>query len=298
MTQYDTIIETVIDTIYLQSSSNDMDIIKNIVELSNSSISSQISTLNAFIAGFSLIFVIAGIILGIYISNLEKKVVKIKDSVEEKEKEIITLAETVKETDEKIQSDFSGLYSKLRDEESVAILKRLIEEPEDVTNLSHLLLARKLKQEWFPLLKTAFLKLLKLGEVANESDFVYPSYKEQYLLLLFQHYLYDSILDNEIRTEILSFFPTGFQCAFKSDIIRSTEDLCKALSTKAVAFNKETILIEYLKALNNSKYKDLVELKNILEESLTNKDLLPTAIEKCSNNKIYMKLFGITPLED
>lgn len=296
MANYDTIIDSVIDTVYiLNSNNNNVDIIKDIVEISNSSISCQISTLNAFIAGFSLLFVIAGVILGIYISNLEKKTLIIKENVEKKEWEIIKLAETVKETDEKIQSDISGLYAKLRDEESITLLKRLEEEPQDVSNLSKTLLARQLKPEWFAYLKTAFYKLLELGDEADKRGWFSLSYKDNYLLLMFQHYMYFSIKDDIIREQIKPRFGLLIKCAFKRDIVKTTTDLCKALSEQNITFDKSDILVSYLSALNDSSFNNLPELKKIFEDKILDKSLLADAIEKCTNNKTYLKLFDINP---
>lgn len=293
MILHDTLLRTVIDTVYLQNSSNDVEIIKDIVEISNSSISCQITTLNAFIAGFSLVFVIAGIIFGIYISNLEKKVVKIKESIDDKEKEIITLAKTVKDTDEKIQSDISGLYTKLRDEESITLLKRLVEEPLDINNICELLLARQLKPDWFTYIKTAFYKLLDLGDVANEHVGFNPSYKQGYLIVIFQHYMYYAINDDVMRKEIHPLLVGLIDNEFKRDIIKTTEDFCLALSEKNCTFDRRSILVEFLTALNNSKYRELPELRKIFEEKISDKDLLPEAIEKCTSDNIYLSLFGI-----
>lgn len=296
MVNYDTIIETVIDTVYLQSpSNNDWDIMKNIVETSNSSISSQISTLNTLIAGFSLIFVISSIFLSFYISFLVRKVKLAKKSIEEKEKKIDSLAKTVEETDAKIQSDISGLYAKLRNEESMTLLHRLEEEPLDIVNIEELLLARPLEKEGFPILKRAYIKLCELGQDIDVSEFLRPSPRKQFHLLFFQHYLGETILDNNLRPEMLKDFEFGMSCAFTRDIIKSTEDFCSALSDNTATFDKCDILVNYLKALNNSKYKDLVELKNIFENNISNHNLLPNAIEKCMQDKVYLALFGITP---
>ena len=292
MIVHDTIRDTLL---YVQNVNSDLDVVKNIIEASNSSIGNQISMLNVFIAGFSLIFVIAGIFLGIYISRLEKRVLKIKDNIEEKETIINTLAKEVEETDKKIQSDISGLYMRLREEESLALLKRLDDEPQDVSNIGSLLLARQLQSEGFLILRSAFLKLLQLGEVADEGDFVYPSYKEQYLLLFFQHYMNLSMTDDTIREELRNFLPNGIMAAFKRDIIKTTMDLCSALSDNTATFDKGTILVDYLKALNNSKYSNLTDLKNIFENNISNQNLLPNAIEKCTQDNVYLALFGITP---
>ncbi len=294
MSQYDTIIRTVSDTVYLQCSSNDVAIIKDIVEISNSSISSQISTLNAFIAGFSFIFVIAGIFLGLYIFRLEKRVVKIKDNIEEKESTIKFLAKTIEETDTKIKNDIGGLYTKLREEETLTLLKRLDEEPQDITNLGDMLLARQLPSEGFLLLKSAYKKLLPIGEDICQRVGFSLSKKELYLLMFFQHYMYESLLDNDLSEEMHSFISTGMDCAFKRDIIKTTEDFCKAISINTVSFDKKDYLADYLKALNNSKYKDLIELKNIFENNISSQNLLSNAIEKCAQDNVYLSLFGIT----
>ena len=52
------------------------------------------------------------------------------------------------------------------------------------------------------------------------------------------------------------------------------------------------MLIDYLKALNQSKYKGLEELKDIFQEHL-DKDLLVDAIDKCTTDKVYLGLFGV-----
>lgn len=296
MGKLDTIVETVTDTIYLQSSNNnDLDFIKSIVEISNSSISNQLTTLNALIAGFSLIFVISSIFLSIYISYLVRKVKKAKESIEEKENVINSLAKTVKETDEKIQSNISGLYTQLRAEETLTLLRRLEEEPLDIVNLEEPLLARPLGEDGFPILKRAYIKLLKLGQEIDVSDYLRPSLRKQFHLLFFQHYLRKTILDDDLRPEVSKDFEFGISCAFKRDIIKSTEDFCSALSYNTASFDKELILTNYLKAINNSKYSDLADLKNILEKNIYDQALLPNAIEKCTQDKVYLTLFGVTP---
>lgn len=107
--------------------------------------------------------------------------------------------------------------------------------------------------------------------------------------------MYDSILDNDLNKEIHAFISIGMACAFKRDIIKTTEDFCRALSITSVPFDKRIYLVDYLKALNSSKYKDLIELKNIFENNILNQSLLPNAIEKCTQDKVYLDLFGITP---
>jgi len=275
------------DTIgYLQNVNDNLETIKNIVDVSNDTISNEISAVNTMLVVFSVIVGIIGIFLSWYISRVEKKVKTMKDSVEETEKSIKDIAHTVEETDNKIQSDISGLYEKLRKEESLALLKRLELEPQDIAHLDRLLLARPLDNEGFPILKSAFLKIQNSEEETD--DLRIDSYK----ILFFQHYLGLSILDDDLRDVIIGFFQTCMNCAYKRDIIKSTEDFCCALSKDSVPFDKIEILTLYLKELNDSKHSNLVELKNIFQDKLK-KDLLVEAIEKCTSNGHYLSLFGI-----
>lgn len=201
----------------------------------------------------------------------------------------------VEETEGKIQSDISGLYKKLHKEETKSLLCRLEEEPLDITNLVDLLLARSLSDEGFYILKRAFTKILSSEvDIDNESNL--KSEREQYTLLFFQHYMYLSMLDSVIRPEVVKAFEVSMNSAFKRDIIKSTEDFCKVLSINDTSFAKVSLLVDYLKALNKSKYSNMVELKNIFQEKVNN-DILVEAIEKCSIDEIYLGLFGVVAPE-
>lgn len=281
---------------YFRTINEEINAVKHIVDVSNSTIANEISAVNTLLVTFTIVFGIVGIAWGIYITWLQRKVSKMSDNIEKKEQTIVTLAKTIEETDQKIQSDISGLYAKLRKEETFTLLKRLEMEPQDIVNVLRLLLARPLEDDGFPILKNAFLKLLKIIEDTNvdedvEDDFE-TTYKMPFLLLFFQHYLYFSIKDDDLREDIVKGFNHCIDCAFKSDIIKSTEDFCKALTVEGASYNKTSILVDYLKALNQSKFSNLIELKNILQED-TNKDLLVDAIDKCTTDNVYLTLFGI-----
>lgn len=284
-----------IDTLkYLQTIDENIEAMKYIVDLSNSTIANEISAVNTLLVSFTIVFSILGILLGLYISWLQRKVSNMNINIGNKEKEIIKLANKVVKTENMIKSDISGLYNKLRKEETISLLKRLELEPMDITNIGDLLLARHLEDDCFPLLKNAFLRLLSLGEEADEGSSLFNtnSYRKQFLLLFFQHYMYFSIQDDDLRDEIVNVFEFCMRCAFKRDIIKSTEDFCKALAVSCASFDKKVLLTNYLKALNKSKFSNLVELKNIFQENV-NKDLLVEAIDTCTSDKIYLKLFGV-----
>ena len=277
---------------YLQKINDNIDAVRRIVDVSNSTIANEISAVNTMLVAFTIVFGIVGVLLGIYISWLQRKVSKMSDNIEEKEQKIILLAKTVEDTDNKIQSDISGLYAKLRKEETLTLLRRLEEEPEDITNLADLLLARPLDDDGFPILKKAFEKLMAIHLEVGKDVLVDSSLETRYVLLFFQHYLFQSILDDKLRSEVVKDLDSCMNCAFKHDIIKSTKDFCRALSNDDATFEKKQLLIDYLKALNQSKYKDLEELKDIFQEYL-DKDLLVDAIDKCTTDKVYLCLFGV-----
>lgn len=292
------IINTVLpqDTIqYLQNINDNIDAVRRIVDVSNSTIANEISAVNTMLVAFTIVFGIVGIFLGWYISWLQKKVSKMSDNIAEKEQKIICLANTVEETDRKIHSDISGLYEDLRNEETMTLLRRLVEEPLDITNLSQLLMARSLGDKEFSILKQAYINLKSLGsEIIDRDRVLEPTYRQMFILLFFQHYLRESILDEDIRPDIIKQFGYCMRCAFKRDIVKSTEDFCMAISDGRAQFDKVLSLVDYLKALNQSKYSNLIELKNILQDKLSS-DLLVDAIDKCTTDKVYLALFGVEP---
>lgn len=277
---------------YLQSINDNIDAVRRIVDVSNSTIANEISAVNIMLVAFTVVFAVVGIFLGFYITWLKNKISKMNDNIAEKEQKIISLANTVEETDRKIHSDISGLYAELRDEETMTILRRLEEEPEDISNLAELLLARPLDDNGFPILKRAFVKLMANESEVAKDGFADSSRETQYILLLYQHYLFQSILDDKLRPEVVKDLNSCMDCAFKRDIIKSTKDFCRALSNEDATFERTPLLIDYLKALNQSKYKGLEELRSIFQEYL-DEDLLVEAIDKCTTDKIYLGLFGV-----
>ena len=282
-----------IDTIqYLQNINDNIDAVRRIVDVSNSTIANEISAVNTMLVAFTIVYGVVGVLLGVYISWLQRKVSRMSDNIAEKEQKIITLANTVEETDRKIHSDISGLYEELRNEETMALLHRLVEEPLDISNLSQLLFSRSLNAEGFVVLKQAYTKLKSLGPEIDEDRIIEPSYRQQYIIIFFQHYLRESILDEDLRPDIAKEYSRSMGCAFKRDIIKSTEDFCMALSDSKVQLDKVSLLVDYLKALNQSKYSNFEELKNIFQDKL-NSDLLVEAIDKCTTDKVYLTLFGV-----
>lgn len=169
-------------------------------------------------------------------------------------------------------------------------MNRLILEPQDVDNLCAVLCARDIDEEGFEKLKTAYLKMKDmLKDVSTEN--VVNDCSENYLVLFYQHFFYQSLKDVDISRDFDNYYFAIFARAYKRDVINSTLDLCKGISDDAINSDKEVMLATYLKALNSSQYRNLKELRSIFEHNITPPSLLQNAIERCKEDKIDLVLF-------
>lgn len=267
--------------------SNDYQSILDMIQTSHTTISNEISMASFILAAVALLFAIIGIFLGWYLNRLDKKTKDIRKEAEELLDEVSKMKDGIESINNQINDNLSRLYLRLREEESKNLLGRLVEEPLDILNISPLLLARNLNESFFPILKEAYSKLLN----TNLGDFIdKETVQDKYYLLFFQHFLYSTIKDDELRPYLSEFFSQGIDCAFERDIIKSTNDLCRALFPETVGFDKKDLLRNFLISLNNSKYKSHERIKNILENELED-SLLTDTIEELRAQGIDLLLF-------
>ena len=277
-------------------------LLSEIVEVSNNSISNQLSSANWFLAILAIVLAFLGFFLGIYIEKQKNKVEKIARIIEAKKKHVLEIAESTRKLDEKITNNVEGLYQRLRVEETKALLDRLICEPFDISNIITLLLARDLEIDGYTKLKEAYqIFLSHKGQAGydNQSNISFAKKQLEYVVLFFQHYSYQSLKDDEIRPYIIQYYGNCFAIAFKRDMIKSTIDLCKALSDTDSTFNKEQVLAAYLKALNKSPFKELSDIKNLLLQNIIPQIILEKAVESCKKDGVELVLFQeSTQLDD
>lgn len=161
------------------------------------------------------------------------------------------------------------MFLKIKREETIHILNRLVKIPEDIANFTEQLMSRELKEEDFTLVKKAYLKLNPKTREDNCGFGI--SYKESYQLLFFQHFLDQSVKDEEIGSELISNYSYIIECAFENDIIKSTEDFMKAIID--LGFQKRDKEINsFLQALSSSKHKDFSKVYEIIFNSLNKRD--------------------------
>jgi len=248
----------------LQAKTN---LLYSVIETANDGVSNQLSSANYFLALIAVVIAIVGIGLGIYIGKKKREVDIMASTVESKKETVEALARIVDEKkenvdkiakitedlDKKIHSDLSALYKELRKEETNALLDRLVLEPQDVENLCPIICARDIDETGYVKLRTAYLKMKKMLGDPMYVDCTHD-YSEAFLVLFFQHFFYYAIKDDEISPDFSDYYGEIFSRAYTRDMIKSTTDICKALSEETTKFDKEIVLVTYLKALNSSQF--------------------------------------------
>lgn len=221
------------------------------------SISNQIGATSYNLSIFAFLFGLLAIILGMYVTWVERKIIKIREENESLLNETIKTKEEVVSINQLIQKDINGLFLKIKREETINMLNRLSKVPEDVINLTSQLFSRELLEEDYLLLRKAYLKT-----TPNET-----TAKDNYKLLFFQHFLDLSIKDEKINLELISHYDTCVKCANSNDIIKSTEDFMKAVIDLGFQ-SKSKEINNYFKAISKSKFKALTTVYKLIFDSL------------------------------
>jgi hypothetical protein len=180
----------------------------------NSRLSNQISYTNLWISILVIVITIGGVILGLWIADLYKRIKRAK--------------KIVKETKEYIDGHNTDLYKKLKREDVLDKLKRLEEVPDDITNVLQLLLSVDLLPEDFFILKRAYLSII-------DDDMGQAS---QYMTLFFQHHSYEVLKDPDIGKKARDSIVVAYiNAMFLRDIKIFFEGMVKFLKEEGI--NKE-----------------------------------------------------------
>lgn len=240
---------------------------KDIIAQEQSAIENQLTASSRFLEIFSLILAVAGIVLSVYISGKEKSMKGLLENVTDKQKEITVLktdiettAQAMRDLDNEMKNNVNGLFQRLRRNDTVSLLERLVKVPEDIHNLESLLLARDLESEDFDMLLKAYRRLLDLLNAAEGLlEYELKTKKHQYLLLFFQNFCGKSIRIPDLREDLVEFFPTALRCAFQLDVKNSLLSLIEELNSTPIEGGNDIILTEYIIALNASLHRDYTD---------------------------------------
>lgn len=275
---------------------------KEIISQEQSAIENSMGAVNIVLAVFALILTIGGIFLGWFINRKEKKVQALLMQVETKKEEVEKLEEKTSKTKDdivelnnNINGDIEGLYAKLRREETITYLKRLVYEPNDIGNILPLLLSRELIDSDFKYALAAYRNLENKNDNGLKVEGLLVqrlSNKGQYLLLFYQHFCGQALCHELVAADIVAFFPYLLQCAFKNDVINSTISMVNCFNREDTAVDKVETVYLYLKSLHESKYTNLKEAYSVIVSKYRNDDELKDIWRHLEENHVYIKLFN------
>ena len=252
---------------------------KDIISQEQSAIENSLSGTSLRLDIFSIVIAVAGIGLGIYISRKETNMQELLNQVKLLEEKTSKTKDEIVELNDNILNNTEGLYARLRREETVTLLKRLVYEPNDVVNLSQMLLSRDLEEKNFKYLLAAYRNLENRDTDSGlfiQGGIRQLSPKGYYLVLFFQHFCGQAINHDLVRDDLIKFFPSTIRAAFKNDIVKSTQSLVMCLNKTEEQYDKVDILSKYLVALNQSKFRDYMEPYSIIVSKYKNGTELQT----------------------
>jgi hypothetical protein len=211
----------------------------------NDQLSNQISFAQYLLGALSFLLTLCGVVLALYINSLYEKIKTMKDFVED------------------AKGNIDKLYERLRREETIALLTRLREVPEDIGNLASLLLSRDLLDEDFPALKEAYLKYKK--------DTSIGAHVESYFILFFQHFSYQVFKDLELKADAVSHLnQSTVRSMFKRDMENLIDGVFKFI--KEFGFEDElhkTVIKNFFYHYSRSKFQSDIKLKAHIRSVIT-----------------------------
>ncbi len=269
---------------------------KDIIGQEQSAIENSMGAINTHLTVFSVLLAIGGIVLGWFINRKEKNVQSLLEQVETKKKEVEKLEEQTSKTkgeieklNDSINNDIERLYAKLRREETITYLKRLVYEPNDVINLNTMLVSRDLETTDFKYLLVAYRKLKEENE---PTDGGYIRMQGAYIIIFFQHFCGQSVLHELVKDDIISFFVPVMDCAFLNDIKNSTQSLIGCLNKSDAEKDKADIIFKYISALNESKYKTHNELYEMIVSKCKDDFVIQSVWVKLVEANIFIPTVG------
>jgi len=211
----------------------------------NDQLGNQISFSGYLMGVFSMIFAILGSVLAWYVNSQYKKIIEIRVIIEN--------------TKNYIDGHSIELYKKIKRDDTEYFLKRLQEVPEDINNIVKLLLSRDLLEKDFNYLRDAYLKI--------KND-ILPQGKNAYMSLFMQHFPYQSLKNDDLRIDIISYINFNYiNCMFERDIMNFFDQTFKYLQEFGINNEQSKNII---KDLFYHCFKSRFKLDNKLKNYIKN----------------------------
>ena len=244
----------------------DNDVQEKLTQTSFNGISAQLVAINTFLTIVAIIITFFGIGISIYITYQAKKITNISKETQDLLNKTNAAKAEVDHLTEMVQSNLSGLYVGIKEEETRHIIKRLKRQPRDIVNFGTILGSRDLSDEYYPDLKACFLSF-------KESGFEEQTYKNDYILLFFQDFAGLAFFDPQLSDVLKLNYYLYLSHVFENDIINTTKDLVKACIGHD--FRSRCVeLIPYLAKVKEHKSRGTAveEVMNVFWEELRTKE--------------------------
>lgn len=213
-------------------------------ENQNTALSNQIAWSNNFFGYLGIIIAILGIILATYIQH--------------RTEEIREMSTIIDKTKKYIEGHEKDLFNRIRRDDTVSLLMRLIEVPEDIANVASLLFSRTLLVEDYILLRDAYFKV---------KGFKSTTCAEQYISVFLQHFPYEVVSDIEVQKEAINSLRLLMRNMFSKEI--------ENLFVESFRYVKETgISLEVNKELMKQLFLSYFSLKDTFSFGTLNDDLI------------------------
>ncbi len=237
------------------------------------SVNTSISGASHALSFYGILLTVVGIVvgllaisLGIYISRQVKNV---KD-IEEESKAVfdrhLKIRDEVRNLDGNIKKNMTRLYSDLKIEETRALVERLVEVPEDVENLSEILLSREISEELFLRIKKAYQSL------SEPDPRMLACCKQKYRIIFFQHFSGQSLFDRDLEDEMERDYPTLMDCSFVNDIMKASKDFITATIEEGDIFKYSEKIKKFFVGFQQSRYSGNLNLYKYIYDVLRDKE--------------------------
>ncbi len=221
------------------------------------SVSVQLNAASNNLTLFGILFAIAAIGLGFYVTRIERKIVKIG----EENKELLAKSQKIKEdvdaVNQLIQSDIHKLYTQIKREETDFILDRLVKAPKEINEVWYTLLSRELMPENFSKLRQAYMNW-------DRKD---SNYKHNYVKIFIRHFLAQTLIDEQLRKDFSYYIGHNIYYGLENDVFKCTSDLAIVLVNEGIVeFQKE--INSFFWGLTSSGHKESHEVYRLLFNNL------------------------------
>lgn len=242
---------------------------------SNEGIANQISSATNYLTIWGLLFGFLGIGLGIYVTWMQSRTSRLLNQSRAILEEQQRIQSQVEATRKLIETDLTGLYKKLQEEEINYLLNRLKHFPEDIGNLFGILATIELPQKYY-----IDYKIIMANAAKSENEKVKEKF-DSLIKIGVQHFSKNILNDNEIRPLVFDRFQKIINGFFTHEILSFTDSFADYILNKGISNNidlsKKFLLVferdeeRYFapKEYHEREYPDII---NILFQKLATKD--------------------------